>query len=141
MTEERMRILNLLQQGKIDAAQAATLLDALGAAPPPAAGPSAPAPERGPRPPLRWLRVVVEGGPHDRVNVRVPFDLIRAGVRLASFLPPGVTDKLNAALRENGLDVDVTRLRPEGLEELVAHLGELSIDVDGDGDRVRIFCE
>jgi SHOCT-like protein len=138
MSEERMRILNLLEQGKIDAAQAAALLDALGRAPAPPATPSA---ERPPRAAPRWLRVVVEGGAHDRVNVRVPFDLIRAGVRLAAFLPPGVTDKINAALRDNGLALDVSKLRPEGLEELVAHLGELTVDVDGDGERVRIFCE
>jgi hypothetical protein len=69
-------------------------------------------------------------------------NLIRAGVRLAAILPPGVHDQINKALKQNGLDLDVSKVRPEDLEEIVAHLGELTVDVDGNrGERVRVFCE
>jgi hypothetical protein len=44
-------------------------------------------------------------------------------------------------LKENGLDLDVSKIKPENLEELVAHLQELSVDVEGGGDKVRVFCE
>jgi hypothetical protein len=81
--------------------------------------------------------------PHGgKVNVRVPLSLIRAGVRLAALLPTGVTDHVNKALRENGLDFDVSQVKPENLEELVEHLRELTVDVEGNqGEKVRVYCE
>lgn len=139
MNDERLRILNLLAAGKIDAREAAELLDALGGA--------RVAPDPGASPPTspRYLRVVVEGHEDDhggKVNVRIPFNLLRAGVRLAALLPPGVNDRINEALRQNGLDLDVSKLRPENLEEIVENLGELTVDVEGNrGEKVRVFCE
>ncbi|HUL57986.1 MAG TPA: hypothetical protein VLU43_01850 [Anaeromyxobacteraceae bacterium] len=142
-SEERLRILNLLASGKIDPAEAATLLDALGDTAAPAAGGSASAAARAEAP--RYLRVLVEGdeaGGASRVNVRVPMNLIRAGVRLAALLPPGVHDQINKALRENGLDLDVSKIKAGDLDELVEHLGELTVDVQGNrGEKVRVFCE
>lgn len=140
MNEERLRILNMLREGKISAQEAASLLDALAGArnAPEGAPPSPPAAPR-------YLRVVVEGDEGDhggRVNVRVPMNLIRAGVRLAALLPAGVHDQINKALKENGLDLDVSKIRPENLEEVVEHLGELTVDVEGNrGEKVRVFCE
>ena len=84
-----------------------------------------------------------EKGEHGgRVNVRVPLNLIRAGVRLAALLPHGVYDQVNKALKENGMDFDVSQIKPENLEELVQHLNDLSVDVEGNrGEKVRVFCE
>jgi len=142
MNEERLRILDLVAAGKITSEEAARLLDALGAPragdPAPAGGPAAPASPR-------YLRVVVESDQPDqtgRVNVRVPMNLLRAGVRLAALLPAGVHEQINGALREKGVDFDVSRIKPENLEEIVEHLGELTVDVEGDrGERVRVYCE
>jgi hypothetical protein len=139
MTSERLRILNLVAAGKISAAEAATLLEALGGS-----GGDAPAGAPPPSAP-RYLRVVVEdreGDQSGRVNVRVPMSLLRAGVRLAALLPSGVHDHINKALRENGLDIDVSKIKPENLEEIVEHLAELTVDVEGNrGEKVRVFCE
>lgn len=133
MNEERRRILDLLAQGKVSAAEAEKLLDAL------ASGGESP----GSAP--KYLRVLVEDdhGEHGgRVNVRIPLNLIRAGVRLAALLPSGVYDQMNKALKQNGMDFDVSQIRPENLEELVTHLKELSVDVAGNrGEKVRVFCE
>jgi hypothetical protein len=143
MNEERLRILAMLAEGKIDAKEAAALLDALGAprASGEIGGPAPAAPASAPR----YLRVLVEGheGEHaGKVNVRVPLNLVRAGVRLAALLPPGVHEQINKALRENGVELDVSKIRPENLEEIVEHLGELTVDVEGNrGERVRVFCE
>jgi hypothetical protein len=144
MTTERMRILNLVAEGKVSPADAGSLLDALGEAPEPGAPPAA-ATGAGATALPRYLRVVVDdpsGEQGGRVNVRVPLTLIRAGVRLAALLPPGVTDQVNKALGENGFPVDVSKLRAEDLEELVSHLGELTVDVEGSkGEKVKVFCE
>jgi hypothetical protein len=137
VNDERLRILNLLAAGKIEAREAAELLDALG-------GPRV-APDPGAATSPRYLRVVVEGHENDhggKVNVRIPFNLIRAGVKLAALLPPGVNERINEALRQNGLDLDVSKLRPENLEEIVENLGELTVDVEGNrGEKVRVYCE
>jgi hypothetical protein len=40
---------------------------------------------------------------------------------------------------QNGVDLDVSKLKPE---DLVQHLSELSVDIGGNnGERVRVFCE
>jgi hypothetical protein len=141
VNEERRRILNMLSEGKISAQDADDLLDVLQEQQPAAAlGRAAAAPAAAPK----YLRVLVEGqeaGHNNKVNVRVPLDLIRAGMRLAALLPAVAYEPVNRALKENGLDLDVSKIKPENLEELVAHLQELSVDVEGGGDKVRVFCE
>jgi hypothetical protein len=76
-----------------------------------------------------------------KVNIRVPVQLMRAGVRLGSLMPSQARDKVNQALREQGIAVDVGQLRPDNLEELLEHLNDLTVDVDQDKARVRVFCE
>ena len=98
------------------------------------------------RPAAKYLRIAVdtdedgEGG-STKVNVRVPMQLLRAGVRLASLIPPKARDEVNAAMREHGVPFDLHQLKPENLEELVEHLGDLQVDVDEKRTKVRIFCE
>jgi hypothetical protein len=139
MKEERRRILTMLSEGKISADEADALLDALSdapAAPPSALAVAVKAP--------KYLRVLVEGQEHgqgNKVNVRVPLDLIRAGMRLAALLPTVAYEPVNRALKENGIDLDVSKIKPENLEDLVAHLQELRVDVESGGEQVRVFCE
>ena len=143
MSEERRRILNMLAVGKINAGEAEALLDALSRRPG-----SAIVPMHGQTPNTtvlaKYLRVLVEGqleGQAHKVNVRIPIELIRAGMRLAALLPQVAYEPVNRALKENGVDLDVSKLRPEDLEGLVTHLHELHVDVDDGNDKVRVFCE
>ena len=143
LTEERRRILNLLAEGKLDAAAAENLLDALSNKPAPVREPQSAA--LAPADP-KFLRVLVEGHTDEhgmgKVNVRVPFTLIRAGMRLAALLPVAVHEPINRALRENGVEIDISKIKPENLEDLVTHLRELAVDVEGaNGEKVRVFCE
>ena len=147
-TEERRRILNMLAEGKLNAAEAESLLDAV--AKPAAALPATSRPSDIALQDPKYLRVLVEGYQDDtpgqaaagKVNIRVPFTLIRAGMRLAALLPATVHEPINRALRENGLDIDISKIKPENLEDLVTHLRELAVDVDGPhGEKVRVFCE
>jgi hypothetical protein len=138
ITEERRRILNMLAEGKLTATEAEQLLDAVTPS-------NAATADLTPRDP-KFLRVLVEG--HDeehgmgKVNVRVPFTLIRAGMRLAALLPAAAHEPINRALRQNGVDIDISKIKPENLEDLVTHLRELAVDVEGGrGEKVRVFCE
>jgi hypothetical protein len=137
MNEERRRILNMLAERKITAEEADGLLQALGESSPPTNGAAASTP--------KFLRVVIdgyEGEPGGKVNVRVPLNLVRAGVRLAALLPTVASDRINQALKQSGVDIDISKVKPENLEELVDHLRDLTVDVDSThGEKVRVFCE
>ena len=92
MNEHRRQILQMLAEGKISADEAERLISAMEAPPPfPTAFDSGSSSPAKPRP--KYLRVVVDSqddGGHDgptKVNVRVPMQLLRAGVRLASLIP------------------------------------------------------
>ncbi len=146
MSDNRRRVLDLLAEGKITAEEAERLLAALErpAAEGAAAAKAGPAPKSG----HRYLRVVVEPGaetgPDERtphVNLRVPMALIRAGVRFTSLIPAAAAEKINAQMRQQGLDVDLKSIRPEHLEELVEAMRDLEVNVDGTTEKVRIYFE
>jgi hypothetical protein len=78
------------------------------------------------------------------VNVRVPMQLLRAGVRLAALIPQQAHEQLDSALSSHGIPLTLSQIKPENLEELIDHLEDLTVDVDGtEGNKtkVRVFCE
>ena len=83
----------------------------------------------------------VDNGEPGRVNVRVPLQLLRAGVRLAALIPPQALGQANAELNKSGVPFDLTQLKPEQLEALVEHLDEMTVEVDQPDAKVRVFCE
>jgi hypothetical protein len=77
------------------------------------------------------------------VNIRVPVQLLRAGVKLASLIPAQARDEVNDAMRERGVHFDLSQIKPENLEELIDQLNDLTIDVDESRGqtKVKVFCE
>jgi hypothetical protein len=140
MNEQRKDILGMLAEGKITAEEADQLIAALERDQPPAA----PHLDARPKGKAKYLRLEVdtlENGVPGRVNVRVPLQLLRAGVRLAALIPPQALDRANTELSKSGVPIDLTQLKPEQLEELVENLDELTMEVDQPDAKVRIFCE
>lgn len=149
MNENRRQILEMLAAGTITADEADRLIAAL-EKPSTSSPGTAAEPSTKTRP--KYLRVVVESddpkftgkspdeGPI-KVNVRVPMQLLRAGVRLAGLIPTQALDHANEALREQGVQINLNQIKPENLEELVDQLNELTVDVDGAGSKVRVFSE
>ena len=143
MSEDRRSILDMLAAGQINADEAERLLAALdrGSASSTAAEPGYPSH----RAPAKYLRVSVDtdepGEGATKVNIRVPMQLLRAGVRLSSLIPPKARDEVNAHMREQGIPFDINQLKPENLEDLVDQLSDLTVDVDQEKTKVRIFCE
>jgi hypothetical protein len=139
MSEERKKILEMLAKGKISVDEAERLLSALSES----EGESSPG-KKTEVSKLKYLRVVVEPGPgsekDERVNIRVPIKLIRAGMKLASLLPNDVQGKVDDALKEKGISLDFSQINEENLEEIVESLRDLTVDVKGE-ERVRIYCE
>ena len=142
MNEDRKRILGMLAERKITADEAERLLDAMGREPAPRLG-SAPASGTNGAP--KYFRVEVDahepGDTPTKVNVRVPMQLLRAGVRLSSLIPPRARDEVNAAMVRQGIPFDINQLKPENLEDLIEHLSDFSVDVDNDQAKVRVYCE
>ena len=140
MSEDRKRILAMLADGKITAEEAERLLDAMSRTPSPGAIPLSNEP-----PAPKYFRVVVDANePGDgptKVNVRVPMQLLRAGVRLGALIPPVARDQVNAAMARQGINFDINQLKPENLEALIEQLGDFTVDVDNDHAKVRVFCE
>ena len=141
MNEQRRQILQMLAEGKITADEAERLINALEREQPELPPGAASRPK--PRP--KYLRVVVvdnsgDDGP-SRVNVRVPLQLLRAGVRLTSLIPPQALTMINAKLSKSGVPIDLSELKPQQLEELIDQLDEVSIDVDDPDSKVQVFCE
>lgn len=141
MNDDRRSILDMLSTGKITAEEAERLLNALDRAPAAASAATA----SGHNQPPKYLRVTVdtdedEEGP-TKVNIRVPMQLLRAGVRLSSIIPPQARDQVNAAMLRHGVGIDLNQLKPENLEELIEQLGDLTVDVDQEKTKVRIYCE
>lgn len=140
MNEDRKRILAMLAEGKITADEAERLLDALGSRGAPAVSAA-----MGANNPPKYFRVEVNSndgadGP-TKVNVRVPMQLLRAGVRLGALIPPRAREEVNAALAREGVPFDINQIKPENLEELIEHLAGVTVDVDDPNARVRVYCE
>jgi hypothetical protein len=141
MNEQCRQILQMLTEGKITADEAERLIDALQRQQPESPPGAAPRPKARPK----YLRVVVHSeedpnGP-SRVNVRVPLQLLRAGVRLASLVPPQALAQINVQLQKSGVPIDLTQLKPQHIEELIEHLDDLTVDVADPGAKVQVFCE
>jgi hypothetical protein len=143
MNENRRKILEMLAAGQITADEAERLLTALETE-----SSSTNAGSNGPeaaKPKPKYIRVLVseenrEGKPV-KVNVRVPIQLLRWGVKLSSLIPPEARERVNFAMHRKGVTFDLGQIKPENVEEMIEHLNDLTVDVDDEKTTVRIFCE
>jgi polyhydroxyalkanoate synthesis regulator phasin len=134
MSNSRMKILEMLAEGKITADEASALLEKISASekvdPLPlektTANPAIP----------RYLRVVVDSADGDKVNVKVPMSLIKTGIKLSALMPAEAAN----AMKDQGIDLSMLRDLPA--DELIEALRELEVNVDSaNGDTVRVFTE
>jgi hypothetical protein len=138
MNEEKRKVLEMLSEGKISVEEAEKLLAAVGE-PSSDAGIAAPGKRD-----WNYLRVQVEPGPGsqkpERVNIRVPRKLIHAGLKFAAFIPREAQGQVSQALKDKGFDVDLSKITPQDLEDLISNIDDLTVEVDGE-QKVRVFCE
>lgn len=113
--EERMRVLRMVESGKITAEEATQLLESLDDAPTSPKG-APPAPGIPPASSGRWFRVRVTDARTGklRVNVRLPVGVVNAGLKMGMRFAPQMEgmdlDSINAMINsgEIGQIVDVT---------------------------------
>lgn len=144
MSEERRQILDMLAAGKINVDEAEKLLAAISDQTSSQSEDKQDQSSGGGKPSFKYLRILVEPGPHsekqEKVNIRVPSKLIRAGLKWAAFMPKHARSRVNEALTEKGIDMDFDKMSVEDIEELVTHIDDLTVDVEGK-EKIRIFCE
>lgn len=137
MNEERKKVLEMLAEGKISADEAERLLNAL----------ENRATETPPQTALtetldnlpKYLFVKVDAVDGDKVNIRVPLKLVKAGIKLQALLPQDAQDKINAKLNEKG--IDLADFKAENFKDILDALTEFEVNVDDKkGDKVRIYC-
>jgi hypothetical protein len=125
--EERLKILRMIQDGKITAEEGAQLLSSLESGQ--AAGAETRRAANAARGPSRWFRVRVTdtdtGKTH--VNLRLPVSLLHAGIKMGARFSPEV----------EGLDVN------QLIETINSGAVGKVVDVfdDEDGEHVEIFIE
>ena len=126
-SEERMKILKLIEEGKISAEEGAKLLSAL-------SGPRRPPSPPGPRMPgmpgsARWLRIRVTDirTGRSKAAVQIPLALVDAGMKIGAHFETGVEG------------VDMSNV----MEALRSGVTGKIIDVtdEEDGEHVEIFVE
>jgi hypothetical protein len=137
MNEERKKVLDMLADGKISADEAERLINAL----------ENKTTETSPQTTLsetldnlpRYLFVKVDAVDGDKVNIRVPLKLVKAGIKLQALLPQDAQDKINAKLNEKGINLD--DFKDENFKDILDALTEFELNVDDKkGDKVRIYC-
>jgi hypothetical protein len=141
VSEQRRQILAMLAEGQITTDEAERLIAALERDRDETSSPSA---ESAPASRPKYLRVVVDDRSDSepaKVNIRVPIQLLRAGVKLASLIPPRALEQANAELSRSGVPIDLTQLKPEHIEDLIDQLGDMTVDVEQPDTKVHVFCE
>jgi hypothetical protein len=143
MNEERRRILDMLAKGQVTVDEAERLMAAVENQR--GSNGSGSGADSSPKAKPKYIRVLVtdehKSGDPVKVNIRVPLELLRSGVKLASLIPPQARDRVNVALSKEGVRFDLNQLKPENLEEMIDQLNDLTVDVDDNKARVRVFCE
>ena len=139
MKENSRRVLEMLSEGKLTVDEAERLLSLVDEEPEATATTQRIAHPRAGA--ARHLRVTVDSDGGDRVDLRVPLALIKAGVKLHTLLPEEAAKGIRKAMKKNGVDIDHLNLRSDGLEQLVDALSEIEVDVQDEDERIRIYCE
>jgi hypothetical protein len=138
-----MKVLEMLERGDISSTDAAKLLAALGSNEERRSEPSGAAKKM-----PRYLRVTVGPDPAaggnakpERVNVRVPLAILKAGVKISSLIPGDASGSVEEALSNHGINLDLRNLDSNAIDELIFALSDLEMDVTDGKHRVRVFAE
>ena len=118
MNEERMKILNMLSEGKITSAEADKLLSTIEIDNRKSTGENS----QDGFPKYFYIHVDSNGEKAEKVDIKVPMALIKAGVNLASLMSDDMQGKVDDALNDKGIKFKISDIKKENLDELVQAL-------------------
>jgi polyhydroxyalkanoate synthesis regulator phasin len=140
MSEERMRVLHMLAEGKLTAEEAEKLLQALEGEPK-AAGATPWKQSMDVKGKYLYVQVEPkEGKSSERVSVKVPLALVKAGLNISKLIPVEAQDKIQTSMQESGIPFKLSEIDTQNFDEIIEALEQMSIDVDTDESTVKVFC-
>ena len=124
-SEDRLRVLKLISDGKISAAEGAGMLDGVDKAAVPGTTAAVSEPGQGPR----WIRVLITdtGSGKARVNVKLPVNLVSTGIKMGAHLSSDMEELNNQQINE---------YIKRGITGQVMEIVD-----DEEGEKVEIFLE
>ncbi len=140
MADDKMKILNMLAEGKISAEEAEKLLNAVEKTEEPTGSGTA---DLLSSLESKFLYVQVDpkdGKSSDRVSVKVPFALLKAGLNIMGLIPEDVQDKINTSMADKGMNFNLNDIKPENVQDILSALEQLTVDVDSDDSTVKVYC-
>lgn len=141
MTDETKRILKMVANGKITVNEGERLLAALRAG----GAESAEAPKAANRPAPRYLMLegmgIGKDGENEGFRMRLPLNLLRAGMKMRALIPEAKRNMINEKLRQKGIEGDVFNMSEEQIDAFVQSLSELEFEAGDSEGGVRIFLE
>jgi hypothetical protein len=81
-----------------------------------------------------------EGKSSERVSVKVPLALVKAGLNITKLIPAEAQDKIQSSMHDSGIPFNLGDIDPQNYEEIMEALEQMSIDVDTDESTVKVFC-
>lgn len=137
MEEERRQILEMLAKGKINSEEAEKLLNAVDKG----SDVESDSSEKIKNPKYMIIMVRKNKGKSRDINVKIPLFMIRAGVKLSSFLPGGAKDSIGEAFKKNNMDINSDTFGPENFQQMIGIMEEMKIDIDKEDTTVRFRFE
>jgi len=136
--ENKKRILEMVAENKITVDEAVRLLELV----------EEPVTVSSAKKTPKYLRVTLKPSAEgkadadfERINVRVPLALVRAGVKLTSLIPNEAADKVDAALKEKGISFNLRNIKEDDIEQLVEALSDLEVDIEGGKGKINVYTE
>jgi hypothetical protein len=142
MDTNKRKILEMVAEKKITVDEAERLLSLVGKEPSTAGSDG-----KESKIPPKYLRVVIQPTAQaaneeaERVNIRVPVTLLRAGMRLASVIPPSAYNQIDSAFKEKGVEFDLRNLKTEDFDSLLVALNDLEVNIENSQQTVHIYTE
>ena len=140
MAEENMRILTMVAEGNITPDEAEKLLNAVEIQTQVIAKDQTGTINFD----NKYLYVLVEpkeGKSAEKVSVKVPFALLKAGLNIAGLIPKEAQDKIQSSMHDNGISFDLNQINPKNINEIMTALEELTVDVDTEESTIKVYCK
>jgi hypothetical protein len=81
-----------------------------------------------------------EGKSSERVSVKVPLALVKAGLNITKLIPAEAQDKIQSSMHDSGIPFNLGDIDPQNFDEIMEALEQMSIDVDTEESTVKVFC-
>lgn len=77
----------------------------------------------------------------DKVFVKVPYALIKAGFNIAGLIPKSALEQINQDLQDQGKNFDLSNMNPSNIKEIMDSLEDLTVEVETSDSIIRVYSK